>query len=464
MTSLAEPAAVAVAATGGQRPGPGVLREPAYVLCFTAGLVASVLSGNSKLVGFPIGPDRLLFGAALVLLLADPDALREVRLRWRTVHTLLVALVLLTVLSAVTVGTLGSTYGLYALLDRLVVPFAAFTLAPVLYATERRRLLLLRTLTCLGLYLGLTAVFEVVGPHALVVPRYIMDPNVGIQFGRARGPFAESEADGLAMITCGLAAGLLAARSRGRWRSAAGSAAVLCLVGVFLTETRSVWVGASLGVVAVGVLVPRLRRLLPAGLAGVAVLVAVALLSSPALRGNVTGRFNDRRSLYDRQNTNAAAVRVVEAHPLTGLGWVEFQSEGTEYVRQAPDYPVTNVGIEVHNVFLGRAAELGIPGGALFAACVLAGPGRAVARRRRGLFGPRPNEPADAWGMWLVYLGTAAGWLVAALSSPLPYPLPNLLLWLLAGVVLAPHLTASPPAGPHAGRRAAAARGLPEAA
>jgi putative inorganic carbon (HCO3(-)) transporter len=432
-----------------RRGGPdrlGLLREPAYVLLFTAGVIADAISGNAKLIGFPISPDRLLFAAALALLAFDPDAWHALRMRWRAVHTLLVAMLVVVVFSAISVGTLTTQLGLYALLDRLAIPFLAFTLAPVVYGTERRRLLLARSLAVLGVYLGLTAVFEILGPHALVFPRFIADPNDGITFGRARGPFLASDADGMAMIACGFAGAFLAVRESHRWRATGAVAAVVCVIGEFLTETRSIWIGAGAGLILVGLLVPRLRRVLPAALLGLALVIGLALAASPSLRTSVTGRAGDQRSIYDRENTDAAAVRIVEAHPLDGIGWLEFLNEGTEYVRQSPNYPITNVDIEVHNVFLGRAAELGVPGAALFVACLLAGPGRAALRRRRGLSGPLPDEPGDAYGWWLVYLATATGWIVDAMSSPLPYPMPNLLLWLLAGIVLERHL-ADPPRG-----------------
>ena len=54
----------------------------------------------------------------------------------------------------------------------------------MIYTTERKRQMLLTALVVLGAYLGLTALFEMAGPHALVWPKYIMDPNYGIHFGR----------------------------------------------------------------------------------------------------------------------------------------------------------------------------------------------------------------------------------------------------------------------------------------
>jgi hypothetical protein len=59
-------------------------------------------------------------------------------------------------------------------------------------------------------------------------------------------------------------------------------------------------------------------------------------------------------------------------------------------------------------------------------ACLLAGPGRAFLRR-----------PADAdLDHWrLVFIGYACVWGVCIMVSPVPYVLPNSLLWLLAGLL-----------------------------
>ncbi len=416
---------------------------PAYLWLILAGLVLNVFSGNSALLGFPIGPDRLCFAVGFALLLLDRPTWRGVRLRVRPVHVAMAAVLAVTIWSAWAHGSLLSSYGFYALLDRMALPYAFFVLAPVLFGTVRRRDLLLRVLVLTGLYLGVTAFLEIVGPQSLVFPRFIMDPAVGIQFGRARGPFLGSEADGLAMVACGLAAGLGASRWRRAWRLLAGATVVACALGCLLTLTRSIWLGAILAVLLACGTDRRLRRLLPAIGALVAVGVLVALVVVPGLSGSVTGRAGNERSVNDRQNTNAAALRVIERHPLEGLGWVQFLEKGTEYVRQSPEYPVTNVRIEVHNVALGRAAELGLPGGLLWVSTVLAGPvlvaiGRAGGRR------PRAVAP-DAHGWRLVLIGVLVSWGTAALLSPLPYPFPNLVMWLVAGVAAGPYLLASGP-------------------
>ncbi|MCW2574155.1 MAG: hypothetical protein JWR66_185 [Modestobacter sp.] len=403
-----------------------------------ASLVSSVLSGNSSRVGLPVPADRLFLLAALGLMAVSRSHPELSRLRWRAVHTAMVATLLWTAWSGLSHRTLLTNYGFFALLDRMAVPFLLFAVAPLVFAREEDRSRLLRTLTVLGLYLGITAVFEIAGPSALVFPRYIMDPSAGILFGRARGPFVEAEADGMALAACFFAAALSAARSRGVWRAVSVASAGFSALGVLLTLTRSVWIGTTLGALMVVLAVPVLRRRIVL-LAGGAVAALVALLVLvPGLGPTLIERLTTARSVYDRQNTNAAALRAIADHPVNGIGWTRFLSDGTDWVRQADGYPVTNVDIEVHNVVLSRAAELGLVGAALWLCCVVAGPGLALLRR------PEKSGLED-WHK--VFLGYACVWGTCIMISPVPYVLPNNLLWLLAGVLLRQHLTRGP-AGP----------------
>ena len=69
-----------------------------------------------------------------------------------------------------------------------IVPFAMFTLAPLIFGSAKQRNTLLIGLVAIGLYLGATGVLEGLHVWRLVFPSYIANPNVGIQWGRARGP------------------------------------------------------------------------------------------------------------------------------------------------------------------------------------------------------------------------------------------------------------------------------------
>ncbi len=360
---------------------------------FSAALVASLFSGSWGQFGLPgsFAPDRLLLvGVALSVVLRSPRATDRPRFRLGSVHMLLIAVSLYVIGSAAWAGTIGESSAVFRLVDRFgLVLFGVFVLAPLVFHGQAQRRVLLGTLVGIGAYLGLTALFETTGPSALVLPHYISDPLLGNHAGRARGPFLEAEADGMAMFICAVAA--MVALGVWRRRSARLLAYVviaLCAAGTFFTLQRAVWLGVIAGTLVGFLAVPRLRRLLVPALAIGVVLVAASLALIPGFRAKVDERTQGTsasRSVWDRQNLNAAALRLAAAHPLTGVGWQRFQDRVEPYFRESPDYPLSgSLGgrIQVaHNVFLSNAAELGLVGLVLWLCAIAAVFGTAILRR-----------------------------------------------------------------------------------
>ncbi len=152
-----------------------------------AALLLEVFSGNWTLMKVPLPLDRIAAGVALCALVLK--GARNVSGRQVVVRPLHIALLCATtwaVCSAILAGTISGGLGFYALLDRFgIVPFIWFTLAPIFFGTARQRRLLIGALISLALYLGLTGTLEGLHLYKLVFPRYIANPNVGIQWGRA---------------------------------------------------------------------------------------------------------------------------------------------------------------------------------------------------------------------------------------------------------------------------------------
>ena len=224
----------------------------------------------------------------------------------------------------------------------------------------------------LGAYLSVTAVFEVIGPHAAVVPRYIADPDLTTHLGRARGPFIEAVANGMAMFCCGVIS-LVATRlwKSGTWRNAAYFVAGLSVLGAFLSLTRSVWLGSVLAAICGCMVVPGIRKYLVPGLAGVGVAVFCMLTFVPGLHEQATDRLDQRGPIYDRINTANAAWAMIEARPLFGFGWNTFEQHSADYMKQS-DVPLTAKGVGVHNIALGFGADLGLVGLSMWAVALLA--------------------------------------------------------------------------------------------
>ncbi len=130
---------------------------------------------------------------------------------------------------------------------------------------------------------------------------------------------------------------------------------------LFFTLTRSVWIGGFLGTVGAMMLTRKTRRIIvPVVLVGTLVVVGTLAVSS-RIRSEATGRTESQSPVWDRENTDLAALKIIAEHPLTGVGWENFINVSAQYMRQQPDYPITGVNLEVHNVFLSQAANLGSP-------------------------------------------------------------------------------------------------------
>jgi O-antigen ligase len=411
----------------------GLYTPPAVLI--SLGVACEVLNGNARLVGFPIAPDRILIFAGLAsLALRLPGAVVTRSIVWRPVHALLAATAAYATVSALAAHTLTTTDGLFALLDRLgIVPFLIFTLAPLIFGNRQTRNVLLVVLVGLGAYLGITAVAEGTGLHWLIFPSYIRDPAVGLHYGRARGPFVEAVANGLGLYGCAVASATAAwlwRGQRGRSRLAV-AVTLLCLAGTIFTLTRAVWLATVIATLLALLANHRTRAVL-APTVGVALAVlALAILFVPGFASHAEERQGDKGPIWDRYNSNNAGIRAVKDNPLFGVGWQAWTQRNEPYLRQADDYPLTGTKIEIHNVALSHAAELGLVGLALWGAAFAAGIGGSILR-------PGPAE-LDPWRLGMVAL--TVHYVVVASFGPLAYPFPNLLLWTWAGVCSVGHLS-----------------------
>jgi O-antigen ligase len=399
--------------------------EPSLTL--TGGLLLSVFSGNWGNIGAPVALDRVAIAAGVAGVAWRARTEPEYRPTGLAIYWLLAVVSAYAIASALAVGTLTDHDAFFALVDRLgLVSFVLFVVAPVAFRTDRQRAHLLAGLVGLGGYLGLTALFEGVGLDGIVLPRYIADASVGIHQERARGPFVEAAANGLALFGCGVACVIAAARWRDRWRWVAAGVGVLCALGILLTLTRQAWLGAVLGALAGLVTASRLRPYVVPLVAGGALLVIGAFAVIPGLQERAGERARDNRPVWDRLNSDRAAVDMVAARPLVGFGWGKFQDRASGYYRLSPDFPLTSVHT-LHSVVLSNAVELGLVGTTLWLAALA----MALAA---GIFGRGPPE-LEPWKRGL--LAMAVCWLVVSNFTPLGYSFSNYLLWTWAGLAAA---------------------------
>jgi len=403
--------------------------HPAWTL--SGALVTSMFAGNWDVLGLPgtVSVDRVLLiaGIASVVVKAPPVRDRP-PLTFRSVHWAMVVTLLWFVGSALAAGTLGDQGASFELAERVgLIPFLVFLVAPVAFATERHRRILLGSIVALGAYLGFTALMESLDIRQLVLPDYIDNASIGTHADRARGPFVAAVGNGLGLFCC-MVASVLAARTFAtrRWRRVAWAAALLCLAGIPVTYTRSVWIGALVAVVVTMALTARLRPWLIPAVGGAAVAHFMEVIVIPGFGHKLDTRYNDKGPVYVRENTNEAALNIIAASPVAGAGWNRFVPAFIDRFRIVGDAPPNaGVGEPAHNVYLSRGAELGLLGGGLWALGLLLGLGGALVR-------PVAAALRD-WRPAVIAILTC--WLVVGLLAPLDYTFPTLLVWVWAGIL-----------------------------
>jgi len=228
------------------------------------------------------------------------------------------------------------------------------------------------------------------------------------------------------LLPCLLAqVGLLGKKRRWLW----ALALVLCGYALVVTQTFTAIAGLGLATAVLWWrLLPRRRAL--AILGGGAVLLALAVLTVAPLRSRVAGKVDHvRRGDINRVLTGRldgwwAAVWMVHAHPLTGVGHGAYRASFSEAKLALTDDGVTFLSTHnqpffsnAHNEYLEVAAEWGLPGvvALLWALWLLFG-----CLRRMGEEGQDGDEgavpaasPSDRALAW----SAVAGFVVVALAS-----------------------------------------------
>lgn len=295
----------------------------------------------------------------------------------------------------------------YKLIGGYVFPFTAFALILHAFRTERDFKRLTIFFAVVGLYLTFTGWCEEFDLSPLIWPRFIDDPNVGIHWGRVRGPFVMSAAMGLALVFCYFN-NLVLARNlhRGAWLLYVLN--VLMLPAIFWTKTRSVW----LSLVVCSLIWAAYSRRKTTRVVSVCVLLSAALLIAAINMDNFVtsdrdkGGVTDTEPLLMRVGLAQMTWHIVQDHPLFGLGFGHFRDYAPSYARD-PSSPYFAFGSSAmeHNNLLSIVAETGLVGLCLYLLLIL-----AVLRASIRLFHKLPPSARGFIGRDLLVLY----WILAA--------------------------------------------------
>jgi putative inorganic carbon (hco3(-)) transporter len=304
--------------------------------------------------------DRVAFVVLLIAVAGRAALLRENLFVFECATWPMLGLTVLALASVA--GQSLNQEGWSLLASKLVVPFAMFHIAALIFTSEARlRQFEIFCLVVLA-YLTFTAIAFLSEAHGLIFPRFILNPDLGIHVDRARGPLLQAVANGVSLTVLGLVA--LHSYMLGKMPRT-GLAVLLAGVpiAILATLTRAVWLSFAGALVAVAFLFWRChsRRVLLA--IPIAAAAALALLfSSEQLRSTLDDRLNEEGPIEFRQAVYSGAWEMFLERPLLGWGFHQMQDELPRHVTGYHEKI-----LYAHNTYLELLAEQGAVGFGLYA-------------------------------------------------------------------------------------------------
>jgi O-antigen ligase len=255
------------------------------------------------------------------------------------------------------------------------IPAALYLAARTSNDGERQWRAMLWILAGLGGFLAFTAFAEIGKQWWAVFPRYIANPELGTHFGRARGPSLNSASLGVMLTVCFWAAWMLWPRLSRLQQGAVGVLMLAIAGGVYVTYTRSTWIGLAAGLAIVPLVqLPQWRTaMVIAILLGGAVGV-VAFGEKVTNLGRKDSDGSAEHSVYQRASFVFVSMRMWRDAPLLGCGFGRYYDLKMPYLSdRSQQLELESLrNLDHHNTLLSIMVETGLVGITLFLALLAA--------------------------------------------------------------------------------------------
>lgn len=247
-----------------------------------------------------------------------------------------------------------------------LAPFFGFLYGKYICTEERTVRNLIAFFAALTVYYYVTSIAEQLRWDWLIWPKEILDLDWGFApQGRSRGPLLHPPAFGQTLGMFALVYFFLLARpGRLVWKGFLGLSFVATLIGLLFTYTRGPWLATTVSMGVLGALRPNFRRLL-GGFAVVAVLAGAVGVLQKGQSEFLQERMENTDTIENRLAFLASATRMIQDHPLFGIGFFRYVEERDKYNETSyiPFYGVVRrhygEGMVPHDIYLGRMCEEG---------------------------------------------------------------------------------------------------------
>ena len=428
----------------------GIFVVRGSLLLWCVGFLAATCCFGYQFFDVNLGPlpltiDRVVAGLVVVAYLvqrrlgnADPKPFT--RADW-----LLLAFMTLAVASTLSVDFLAMRPGLMPPAMRLmvgyIIPVAMYWVARQSTITEKSLGRMHWALLAFGVYLAGTAFLEIAQQWSWVFPKYIADPEIGLHFGRARGPMVQSVSLGLYLGVISLCVWAVLPQLSRRAQLAVLWLTPFLLAATYFTYTRSAWIGLALGgmILLALSLQGRVRTVVVGGVIAAGALLLITKLDSFIGFQRELTVSDTRNSVDMRGSFTFVSWKMFLDRPILGFGFGEFYRQKLPYLADRS----TTLRLEEirdwvhHNTLLSLLTELGIVGLALFVAVL------AAWARYAWLIWRNPQSEAFARRHAILFLAVLGVYACPLVFHELSYTsADNSLVFMLAGVTVGLHARA----------------------
>jgi O-antigen ligase len=386
-----------------------------------------------------ISIDRVLFVFLVTVFILEVMIRKRRLFNVRGIECAMFLFCLAAVLSMIWSGLIvkeGGRLRIGQLLTGYIFPFSMFFIGQHVYDNPRKREGFIKFVILVGLYLGLTALFEHFNIDRLIWPRYIIDPSYGIHFGRARGPFGQAALNGtvLGFVFIASIYFLFNPKINILWKVISLILLTLSPLAIFFTYTRAVWLAGCLGFVATILFFFRYKKkavVVTLLVLCIAVFFSIFFLVDEETIVFALARTNAKQPVYDRLNLYIASMNMYLHNPLFGVGFGKFQDLVSGYYTNVDSIRFQNEELSEHDTFVGVLTEMGTVGILLVLYVYF-----AILSKSRSLY--RYLTLQNPEGPFLVYIfwGVGIVFLVNAIFIDMRYSeFINSLFFIFAGII-----------------------------
>jgi O-antigen ligase len=340
----------------------------------------------------PLLPDlfpwRLIWIILFVVLAYELLSRKRKRiLPFTDIEIAMVMFSIITILSMISAGTFyqegkGLTLNYY--LNAYGIPFSIFFLAKNIINTQDGINKMFIFFVIIGLYLGLTGIFEHFEINALVYPKVIMNRWQGVSWGRARGPFMNSAVNGTAIgMIIFIIIYMLLHEKIIRKKIFYVITLICTLAGLLFTLTRGCWIAFIVAILFATMFIPQIRRVVISSILVLTVIIFILIgtkgiqfkstyteaelhASEASLMEKIFYRTQKWSTVVGRIDLYKISLKMFLDKPIFGYGYGAFIEAKEKFILESDDDIsgekfITNRA-RGHDTLIGILVDLGLVG------------------------------------------------------------------------------------------------------